>query len=286
MRADVERIVEVEIDGAAEAQRDGVAALTAAIELEVLRYRGTCTYEGYRLVVVPVVGRRLHNLVPQVLQPVEPAVGAAGRVGVEFLDGEGGAVAVAAGAGQGAGLGGGVGLHLHSDGRGVDHVVVVDVLVGQGVALRGARQSAPAHHARGIVVDAGVERHFLAVGHLGHRRAHHLQHVAVALEALLGGAAQVGAVLLLVPDAHRAVHEVGDALLVGQCLADAQLGGVGVVDHVRLGQEVGVHQSDGLAQLDALAGVGLVGFLLRRAVLVARARGERGCRGQHRGREQ
>ena len=291
-------VVKVELDGAFEVDGDSVAVVLAARNLLLVRQLGVGVDDGARLFTVYFVAGLFNNIVHSMLycsghllirflkpvaDVVEDAVRRVLTISVEFRYGEG-LMQVVGGIPVAHAVAAVVRLSVECEGHGVDDVVVIYILRGLHVA-EGSRPGTCLERRGGVVVDAGVERHVSGADDLGQRRAYHLQHVAVAHEPLLRGAAQVGRVVLPVPDTHGAVHEVGDAHRVGQCLADGELGGVGIVGHVVLGQEVEVLQSDGFAQRVVVAGYDQGGVFLRR-VIVRGARGEHGCRGQHRGHHQ
>ena len=120
---------------------------------------------------------------------------------------------------------------FEGDGHRVQHVVLVDVA---GCVLRCVvLQGTCAGRCRvGVDVELGAHLYFLVVScqNLSNRRLCNVQYVAVAFQLLLGSATQISAVFGMIPDAHRVAQKRLDAQLVGQRLVDGDLSGVGVED--------------------------------------------------------
>ena len=113
---------------------------------------------------------------------------------------------------------------------GVDHLVAIHVFGSVGGHIDASCTGDGTFLDIVINIDVGVELHLFFTNELCECSGLYGEDVAVANEFLSGSFAGVGQLLDLVPDAEGVIDECGDAQFVGQILADADLGGVGIQD--------------------------------------------------------
>ena len=106
---------------------------------------------------------------------------------------------------------------------GVKHVVGIGIFISTAV-------SATCRTSIRVDEDRSAQLIILSHHHLTETRADNSKDVLVAYQLLSGGAAQISALIQALPDTHRTAHEVTDAQLVGQSLADCNLSGVSIQD--------------------------------------------------------
>ena len=118
------------------------------------------------------------------------------------------------------------------------HVVGIGIFISTAISTTGRTSIR-------IDIDGGAQLVILTHQNLTETGANDGKDVLVAYQFLSGGTAQISALIQALPDTHRTAYEVLDVQFVGQCLADSDLGGVGIEDlNVVRSNEVLIDQSD------------------------------------------